>query len=132
MAFCANNYVPELSLKIFHGTKGMGSWHGMIKYNAKTFWETHKHFKETNIINFDIIHREAQDEKVSDELIKYYQTIWELRILKYPKPEQNKILSSSFRTDRPDLFFEKNIVLNHFKKKLDHCIKFFILIVVYK
>lgn len=34
-----------------------------------------KHFKETNIINFDIIHREAQDEKVSDELIKYYQTI---------------------------------------------------------
>ena len=36
--------------------------------------DTDKHFKGTNI-NFDIIHREAQDEKVSDELIKYYQTI---------------------------------------------------------
>lgn len=99
---------------------------------SSTMRKLFERHKETNIINFDIIHREAQDEKVSDELIKYYQTIWELRILKYPKSEQNKILSSSFRTDRPDLFFEKNIVLNHFKKKLDHCIKFFILIVVYK
>ena len=36
---------------------------------------------------------------------------------KYPKKDQDKFLESAFRTKRHDIFYEKDVVLNHFKKE---------------
>ena len=55
-------------------------------------------------------------ENVPEELLKKYQTVKEKRTKQYPK-EHKKILSSAFRTDRSDIYFEKNIVRDHFKSK---------------
>ena len=68
------------------------------------------HFKTTKVINLDIIRRETGGEKVPEEHLKKYQTIENERVPKYPKSEQNKFFSSAFRTDRPDIFFEKKVV----------------------
>ena len=73
-----------------------------------------RHFKTTKVMNFYIIRREAAGQKVPDERLKKYQTTKNERVSKYPKGEQNKFLSSAFRTDRLDIFIEKKVVLNHF------------------
>ena len=72
------------------------------------------HFKNTKIVNFDIIHRQARGEKVPEELLKKHQTVEENKTKKYPKEQQKNFLTSAFRTDRPDIYFEKNVVINHF------------------
>ena len=66
-----------------------------------------RHFNTTKLINFDIIRREAATQKVPDKLLKKYQTIENERVSKYPKGEQNKFLTSTFRTDRPNIFLRK-------------------------
>ena len=36
-------------------------------------------------------------------------------VKKYPKKEENNFLSVAFRTDRKDIYFEKEVVQKHFK-----------------
>lgn len=72
--------------------------------------------KKTKIVNFDIIHSQARGEKVPEKLLKKYQTVKEKTTKQYLK-EHKKKLSSAFRTDRPDIYFGKNIVRDHFKSK---------------
>ena len=75
------------------------------------------HFKNTKIFNFDIIHRQVRGEKVPEDLLKKYQTVQENKTKKYPEEPQQNFLASAFRTSRPDIYFEKNVVINHFKGK---------------
>ena len=79
------------------------------------FRDTKRHFNETKIVNFDIIHKKCGGEVVPDELLKYYQTVNQTRVSEYPSDDQERILSSAFRTDRKDIYFEKKIE-KHFKK----------------
>ena len=65
-----------------------------------------KHFKETKIINFEIIHQQARNEKIFDKKFNKNQTITKERTRLYPKKEQNKFLSSAFRTNREDIYKE--------------------------
>ena len=116
MSIYTNNYIPEFVPQNrfwFERDELMTCYDQM----CENFFlrDTNKYFKETKIIKFDITHRGACGEKVPKELLKHYQTVLEQRILQYSKSDQNKILSSAFRKNRSDLFFEKN-VFNHFKK----------------
>ena len=117
MSNCTNNYVPEYVPRDlpWYERDGLMTWYDQAKYQY-FLKNSDRHFKTTKAINFDIIRREAAGQKVPDELLKKYQTIENERVSKYPKGERNKFLSSTFRTDRTDIFFEKKVVLNHFKK----------------
>ena len=77
--------------------------------------DTKRHFNETKIVNFDIIHKKCRGEVVPDELLKYYQTVNQTRVSEYPSDDQERILSSAFPTDRKDIYFEKKIE-KHLKK----------------
>ena len=57
-------------------------------------------------------------EEVLKSLLKEYQSLNDEAILKYPESDQNKILSSAFRKDREDIYFEKNEKIN---KKQTFC-----------
>ena len=37
-------------------------------------------------------------------------------VAKYPKKEKTNFLSAAFRTDRKDLYIEKEVVQKHFKQ----------------
>ena len=71
-----------------------------------------KHFREAMIINFDIIQRKCRGEEVPKDLLQYYQTVRDKSVSEYPASDQDKIVSSAFRTDRKDIFFEQQ---NHKK-----------------
>ena len=76
---------------------------------------TKRHFNETKIVNFDIIHKKCGGEVVPDELLKYYQTANQTRVSEYPSDDQERILSSAFCTNRKDIYFETKIE-KHLKK----------------
>ena len=73
----------------------------------KLLRDTDGHIKETKIVNFDIIHRMCRGEEVPKSLLKECQTLTDEAVSKYLESDQNKILSSAFRTDREDICFEK-------------------------
>lgn len=79
------------------------------------FLEDHdKHFREKKILNFDIIYKRIRDEKVPESDLKRYQTVQDSRLKQYPQKNRDKFLSVAFRTDRKDLYFEKEIVRSRF------------------
>ena len=67
--------------------------------------------------NFDITRKQASGEKVSDEFLKKYQTVKEERTSRFPKKCQEKFLSQTINTEKPDIHFEKNVIKNHFQCK---------------
>ena len=77
--------------------------------------DTDRHFNKTKIVNFDIIHKQCCGEVVPNELLKYYQTVNQTRVSEYPSDDQENILSSTFRTNRQNIYFEKKkIIEKHF------------------
>ena len=58
------------------------------------------------ILNFDIIHREWRGEDVPKDLLKHCQTVDNKHVSEYSAFEQDKILSSTFETDRKDIFLK--------------------------
>ena len=76
-----------------------------------------KHFREAMIINFDIIQRKYGGEEVSKDLLQYYQTVRGKHVSEYLASDQQKILSSAFRTHSKDIFFEQKTIKRHFNKK---------------
>ena len=80
---------PLLYQKIFLGMSRMGWWLGTIKGSVNAFWETHKHFKDAKIINFDIIHRHVWGEEIPSDLLKSYLTVNDNAISEYPTNDQD-------------------------------------------
>ena len=82
--------------------------------SEKILRDTDSHFKQAKIINFDIIRRECRGEVPKDVLVDY-QTVRDNDVLSYPKNEQRKLLSSTFRTDTQDIYFENKTIKKHFE-----------------
>ena len=73
MSNCVNNYVPDFVPQdlSWYERNGLMTWYEQIK--CENFvCNIDKHFKEVNVINLDIIHREARGENVPDDLFRYY------------------------------------------------------------
>ena len=92
---------------------GLMTWYDQEKCQD-VLRDTDRHFNETKIVNFDIIHKQCCAEVVPFELLKYYQTVNQMRVSEYPSDDQEKILSSTFCTD---LFRKKNCCKTFKKKK---------------
>ena len=97
------------------------TWYDQVKCQD-LLRDTDRNFDETKIVNFDKIHKQCRGEVVPNELLKYYQTANQTRVSKYPSDYQENILSSTFRTNRKDIYFEKTTE-KHFKNKLVENIK---------
>ena len=81
--------------------------------------DTNKHYQEAKIVNFDTIHRQCHGEEAPKHLLKEYQTVDDKSVLEYSTNDQDKILSSAFRTDRKDISFEEKTIKKHFNKKIN-------------
>ena len=46
--------------------------------------DTDRNFNKTKIVNFDIIHKQCRGEVVSNELLKYHQTVNQTQMSEYP------------------------------------------------
>ena len=108
MANPMNAYVPRFvsnDLK-WYDWDGLMTWYNQCK--CKDFLrDTNKNFEKAKIVNFDMIHCQCCGEELREDLLKYYQTVNDKSVLQYPTSDQAKILSSAFRTDRDDIFFER-------------------------
>ena len=75
--------------------------------------DTDKHFKEMNIVNFDII----KNKKLEEEKIDQYQAIDHDEIIKYPVQLSEQICSLIFRNSkRNDMHVSKDTINEHFNK----------------
>ena len=83
-----------------------------MKKNSK------EHFQRTKIVNFDIKGTEAKGKKVPDYIFKKYQTAKDSRVSKYPKKDRDNFSANAFKREKRDTYFEKKVIIDHFKKKL--------------
>ena len=106
MAFHNDNkfipkYVPN-NLK-WYERDDLDTWYLQNKCND-VLMNTDEHFKETNIVNFDII----KNKKLEEEKLKQYQTIDHDEIMKYPGQLQEQICSLIFRNSKRYAYIEGN------------------------
>ena len=77
-----------------------------------------RHFQNSYITNFDLIHHECRGDELSYSK-KYYETIFKKNINDEIKSDDLKyrFLSSAIRSERKDVAFEKGIFKEHFNRK---------------
>ena len=73
------------------------------------------------IVNFDIIFKSIRGEKISEADLINCQTVKYERVKKYPQRDKNGFLGAAFRSDRKDLYFDKEIVKSHFPDAKENC-----------
>lgn len=73
-------------------------------------------FKETKIVNFDIIHRCCRGENVPKIILKEYQTFRSRRCPQVSGEWPTKIFSSAFRTEKKDIYSADKSTKKHFGK----------------
>ena len=74
------------------------------------------HFKNSYVINFDIIHHECRGDKLEHSR-KYYETIHKESVDK--QIEENKktnFISKAIECERKDVFLKKNLITEHFTR----------------
>ena len=75
-----------------------------------------KYFGHKKVVNFNIIHHECRGDPLEGSY-NNYQTVKESDLKNYPKNEKKEAIGGLIRNfDRKDLFVEKNIVTDYFKK----------------
>ena len=113
-----NAYVPKFMPKDFpwYEMDGLMTWYNQGKCED-LLRDTDKHFQQAKIVNFDIIHRQCCWEEIPKDLLQYYQTVNDRTVSQCSNTEQDQILSSAFRTDRTDIFFEQETIKKRFNKK---------------
>ena len=109
-----NKFIPKYvsnNLK-WYKRDGLEMWY--LQNKCKDFlMDTDEDFKETYIVDFDII----KNKKLEEEKLKQYQTIDHDEIMKYPAQLRQQICSSIFRNSkRKDMHISKETVNEHFNK----------------
>lgn len=105
---CLNNYVPDYvpsELPLYDRDRLMMQ---QVQRKCEEFLKNpQEHFEKTKIVNFDIIKRQTRGAKIHEKLYKEQQTLQEKKVSQYPKKERQNFLSCAFRTNRPNIYFEK-------------------------
>ena len=104
-----NTYVPKFVPKDLPWCErdSLIAWRDQCKYED-FLRDADQHFNQVKSTNFHIFSRECNGEEVPKDLLNHYQTLNDKAVSDYPETEQDKALSSTFRTDQKDCFFEKN------------------------
>ena len=77
--------------------------------------DTDSHFKTAQVENFDIIHHECRGDPLQGSY-KEYQTVNKKNMDKYSSNSKKKIVNSAIRSDKKDVFIDKKVTLDHFKR----------------
>ena len=107
--------------KIFLGMNVMPWWRSTTKESVKTFWGilTDTSIKQKLFFwkyqNFDIIHKQCRGEVVSNELLKYHQTVNQTQVSEYPSMIKKTFYQVLFVLIER-ILFSKNLLKNIFKK----------------
>ena len=89
---CQNNYIPEYVPEDLPWYKKDGLMTYIDQVKCQDFLrDPDGHFKNTKVINFDIIQRQGRGEKLPEDLLKKYQTVEEIKQKSTPK--SNKRIS---------------------------------------
>lgn len=74
------------------------------------------YFREKKVINFDIIHHQYWGDPLKKS-IKEHKTVDSHDFSKYPKTEEEKVVSLIFRSvNRDDLWVQRDVMIKHFKE----------------
>lgn len=111
-------YVPEFcgdySDKPWHERDLMG-YFDYLDYKDMSKNPT-EYFEKRKVINFDIIHHECRGDPLQGSY-KGYQTVKSNDLEQYPQSEKKETVGGLIRNiKRNDLFIDKGIVKEHFKK----------------
>lgn len=102
-----NNYLPEYisdSLPWFE-RDGLMTYIDKLKYDSFVK-ELDSHFGNMQIINFDIIHKQARGIEISDNELRKYKTTDNSRLGNYPSRKKSQIFSLAFRCPRKDIYLD--------------------------
>ena len=119
---CTNTYVPEFvpsDLK-WYKRDGLMTWYDQVK--CEQFLEdVNKHFRETKIVNFDMINKLIKGEEISEGVLRDYQAVYKKKVFNYPIHQREKTMSAALRSSiqRDDVFISKELVDDHLKSPLN-------------
>lgn len=74
-----------------------------------------EHFEKTNIVNFDIINKQIRSEKISDKLLKEYQTVQEKKLVNIQKKNARTFCLVPLEQIGLISILKQKRVLDHFK-----------------
>ena len=107
-----NNYVPTLTTDVHDLHTRLNK----IKYD-EIVSNFDRHFKNCYVTNFDLINNECRGDELTHSR-RFYETVFYNQIEKNLKKEDRKnFCASAIRSEREDIYFEKNVILEHFKKR---------------
>ena len=77
------------------------------------------HFDNCYVTNFDLIHHECRGDSLSSSR-KHYETIWNKKIKDEISCDEtrNRFVSSAIRSERKDVFIEKQVFEEHFNREV--------------
>ena len=73
-----------------------------------------EYFKKAEIINFDIIYHQSRGDPLTNSL-KHYQTIHKHDLQLAKEEDRDDFISEGIKSNREDLYIEKDIINEHFK-----------------
>ena len=113
------NYVPYNPTKEYNRQFGHDLDTTLLtdKYN-KIVNDPDYHFNNSYVINFDIINHECRGGDSLSHDRKYYETIHKKKLNEEIKSDESKyrFISSALKSERKDVFIEKNIFSEHFDR----------------
>ena len=77
-----------------------------------------EYFRKAKIINFDIINHKCRGDPLKNS-IQYYETIHEHDLKLAKEEDKDDFISESIRSQRKDLYIQKDILNKHFKMSQD-------------
>ena len=107
-----NNYVPTQTTDVYDLHTRLNK----MKYD-KILSNLDNHFKKCYITNFDLIHNECRGDKLSHSR-RFYETVFFDRMIEnLSEEERRKFVASAIKSEREDLYLEKKVIAEHFKKR---------------
>ena len=114
-----NTYIPRKT------KQGKYEWYEydlMSYFNDLKYEElasdTDGYFQNAPVINFNIINHECCDTPLQNPG-QYYKIMQKKDFNNYEHHVQTKAISSAIKSKRNDLYFEQDVLKQHFKKKTD-------------
>ena len=106
-----NSYIPR---KI-HCVHDLDSRLNDMKYK-EILNDVDGYFKRCYVTNFDLINHQCRGDKLNFSK-KFYETIFSKELRENLNDfDQNNFIASGIKSERSDLYFEKKIYLDHFKR----------------
>ena len=104
-----NNYIP------YYPDHEDNLHEVLLRHNYERINKDKKnYFRKAKIINFDIIYHETRGDPLENS-VEYYETIKKKDLELAKEEDKDDFISESIRSNRKDLYIEKDIINKHFR-----------------